>query len=115
MFEQSQACHVPLAPLRHLLLNWDTHLQDTDRTMIRLRELFDRHFHLAPLDHVNITEAQWAQVVLRIESVRTLQGPWGPLGGDERALVVCAWGDVPEHGRHCVDVCLPVMMLFIGT
>ena len=88
---------------------------DGPRTEGLLRQFFDRSFRLAAagpahvdFTNVNITPAQWAQVVLRIEGVTRIDGPRGTLRAGDHALIVEAVSDpVPGQSRHRLRVFLP--------
>jgi len=102
---------------------WNSGHYNAQAAEALLRHLFDLNFRLRPQasnpptqndDDVNITPAEWAQVVLRIVSVQRIYGtayddygPWH-LGDRERALFVMVESDpVPGQGQHNLIIVLP--------
>jgi hypothetical protein len=77
----------------------------------QLRQLLNFLFVPRPRDEddVNITLAEWAQVVFHIHEITRVDGPGGHLLAGEDAFIVLAVSDpVPGQGRqHRITVILP--------
>jgi len=73
-----------------------------------LRQIFDRNFRLDD-DDVNVTAAEWAQVVLRIVSVHSISGPRENLllEGENMHFIELVSDPVPGQGQHNIRVYLP--------
>jgi len=90
-----------------------------------VRQLFDLHFRLRPQasnpptpadDDVNITPAEWAQVVLRIVGVRRVDGPRGVLQNGEYMIIVYVASDpVPGQRQHRLVMMLPQYDAMLNT
>jgi hypothetical protein len=96
--------------LRRLLRHWRTPAYNGPMAEILLRQLFDHNFLLRAQedDDVNITPAEWAQVVLRITAVVTSNGPFGMLQEGESVLLVSVVSDpVPGQSQHRLRIALP--------
>ena len=104
--------------LRGLLQHWRTPAYNGPLAEILLRQLFDFNFLLRTQedDDVDITPAEWAQVVLRITTVVTVNGPRNMLQEGESAQLVNVVSDpVPGQGQHTLMICLPQYAVTANT
>jgi len=105
--------------LRRLVFHWGNPQLVFNAQLVEVlaRQLFDLHFRLRPQasnpptpndDDVNITPAEWAQVVLRIVDIRRIDGPRGVLQNGEYIMkVYLASNLVPGQRQHKLVILLP--------
>ena len=128
-YAQDRTCPstVLTAEARVEIRRWGTPEYDPPAAAAALRQLFDRNFRLRPQpppllthppipqhpptpdeDDVNITPAEWAQVVTRIVRVRVVHGPRGNLRqGELMHLVEVLTDPVPGQGQLTILFGLP--------